>query len=160
MTSQQSADRSPDQWDDDDLLLHDLADALRGLPPAPPQFILAAEAALTWRTIDAELAELSYDSADDAALLARTRSSALARTLAFAGGGASIELELTEAGIVGQVSPAGGGRVSAESTAGVFAETAVDEIGCFLLAAPPAGPFRLHARGDRYAVVTCWVRLG
>jgi hypothetical protein len=147
----------PQEWDDDELLMRDLSVALRGLPPAPPEFVVAAEGALAWRTIDVELAELSYDSAADRQLLTRTRSTSAARTLAFHNAGVTIEVELTETGIVGQLVPGSGARVTVETMAGVFAETVVDEIGCFLFAPPPAVPFRLYARSDRYAVVTPWM---
>jgi hypothetical protein len=153
-----SAVMSP-QWDDDDQLLDDLRGASRGLPLPPPEFVAAAQAAWTWRTIDAELAlaTLRYDSAADPGLLTRTRSGGSARTLAFAGDDVTIELELTDAGVAGQVSPGGVGQVVTESTAGGGATATVDEIGCFLLATPPAGPFRLCARGVGYAVVTDWI---
>jgi hypothetical protein len=157
--SPSSGSQAAEHWDDDGLLLRDLSGAVQGLPPAPPEFVAAAKAALTWRTIDAELAELSYDSADDLALSTRTRSGRGPRTLTFTSGDVTIELELSSAMIVGQVSPGGAGQVTAETTAGVFAETTTDEIGCFMLAGPPGDLFRLAARGERYAVVTGWMRL-
>lgn len=147
------------RWDDDDRLLTDLKGAMRDLPPAPPDFVHAAMAAFSWRTVDAELAlaELVFDSATDAQLLTRTRSGGSARTLAFQADDVSVEIELTEAGIAGQLSPASGGRITAEGPNGVFDQTTVDEIGCFLLSSPPAGPVRLRAQTEGYTVVTGWV---
>jgi hypothetical protein len=152
-------DGQPPRWDDDDQLLTDLGAALGGAASAPPEFAEAARAALTWRTVDAELvlAELVFDSAADADLLARTRSRGPARTLAFQGSGVTVEIELTEAGIAGQVSPAHGGQVTGERADGVFGRAAIDEIGCFLLESPPPGPIRLRAQTGRFNLVTGWV---
>jgi hypothetical protein len=159
MTSLPSGNRSPENWDDDDLLLRDLKGALRAVPPAPAEFLDAARAALTWRTIDSELAELTYDSAADLALSSRTRSGSGPRTLAFSSRDVTVELELSDAVIVGQVSRGGGGEVSIETSAGVVASTTLDEIGCFVLTHRPDGLFRLSVRGGEYAVVTGWLRL-
>ena len=66
----------PSGWDQDEQLLAALREALHGrpVPPArdpqagqavPPEFVEAGQALYTWRNIDAELAELTYDSAHD-----------------------------------------------------------------------------------------------
>ena len=61
---------------DDDLLVA-LGGVLDIVEPLPPASTTMAEAALGWRTIDAELALLVHDSAIDAdALLVRSRSTA------------------------------------------------------------------------------------
>ncbi|MGC9665453.1 hypothetical protein ACNTMW_02735 [Planosporangium sp. 12N6] len=147
------------RWDDDERFLTDLGEALRGLPPAPADFVAAARAAWTWRTVDDELvlATLVFDSATDAGQLARTRSGRSARTLAFQGDGVTVEIELTETGIVGQLSPASGGQVTGEHPGGVFDRAEVDGIGCFLLRSPPPGPVRVRVRTGAYGVVTGWV---
>jgi hypothetical protein len=51
--------------------------------PVPPQVLLGAQAIWSWRTIDAELAELAYDSARDHAGAALVRSGGEQRTLTF-----------------------------------------------------------------------------
>ncbi len=151
------SDSRPPEWDDDDLMLRELAAAIA---PAPAEFVAAAQAALTWRAIDAELAELSYDSAADLALSSRTRSSSGPRTLAFASPDVTVELELTDTVILGQVSRGGGGDVRVETVTGdVSGSAVIDAIGCFMLTDPPGGLFRLAVRGERYAVVTGWMRL-
>ena len=149
-------------WEDDLALLADLSAALEGAAPAPEEFVVAALGALAWRSIDADLAlaELTFDSARDPARAIRTRSHAAARTLAFSGGGVSVDVEVTAAGITGQVIPAGAGRVSCQTAAGTFDETTTDAVGCFVLRAPSTGPVRLHVRSGGRAVATSWICLG
>ncbi len=80
----------------------------------PAEVVTAAKAAFTWRTIDAELAELAYDSLDELAPLAGVRGASggegRPRALTFEAGDAVIELEVEESGGVrrleGQIVPA------------------------------------------------------
>jgi hypothetical protein len=117
--------------------------------------------------VDAELAvaELTFDSACDAAPAGLTRSGATARTLAFRAGPVAgtgpvlIEIEVTDAGIVGQLSPAMDGRITVGTAQGVYEETRVGPVGLFTLGAPPPGPVRLCAYTPRYALATSWVSL-
>ncbi|MBB5826747.1 MULTISPECIES: hypothetical protein [Micromonospora] len=147
---------------DDDALTVELGAALWDTGPVPEEFLTAARAAFAWRTVDAELAvaELMFDSACDAEPAGLTRSGGSARTLSFRSGQVVLEIEVTEAGIVGQLSPPRGGRVTARTATGPYDESAVDEVGFFSLGAPPSGPVRLSARADGYAVATDWVSLG
>ena len=55
-----------DGWDDDELLVA-LRQAVRERQAVPPEFVEAARNAFAWRNFDAELAQLSYDSARDEA---------------------------------------------------------------------------------------------
>jgi hypothetical protein len=149
-------------WEDDQALLAELNAALAGAAPVPDEFVAAALGALAWRGIDADLAlaELTFDSVWDTELATRARVADSVRTLAFDGGGMSVEIEITAAGITGQLTPAVGGRVSCQTPAGTFDETTADAVGCFVLGAPPTGPVRLHLRhGDR-TVATSWICLG
>jgi hypothetical protein len=145
--------------DDEAAVLTELGAALREADEVPDEFVAAALAALTWRTIDAELAELTFDSAADVALATRTRYGASARTLTFGAGEVSVEIEVTEAGIVGQLSPSAGGSVVCQTPAGTFDEAPVDDVGCFVLRTPPSGPVRLRAESAGHAVATSWVCL-
>ncbi|MFI0794830.1 hypothetical protein ACH4OY_19395 [Micromonospora rubida] len=147
---------------DDDALTVELGAALWDAGPVPEEFLTAARAAFAWRTLDAELAvaELMFDSACDAEPAGLTRSGGAARTLSFRSGAVVLEIEVSDAGIVGQLSPARGGRVTARTATGQYDESPVDEVGFFSLGAPPAGPVRLAARADGYAVATDWVSLG
>lgn len=150
---------------DDRALLDELAEALRETGSVPPEYLAAARAAFTWRTVDAELAvaELFFDSACDGEPAGLVRSGGVpvdtARSLAFRSGLVVMEIEVSDAGIVGQLSPACGGRVAALTTGGLYDEAPVGAVGFFSLGAPPPGPVRLCAYTSDYAVATSWVSL-
>ncbi|WDZ85817.1 hypothetical protein [Micromonospora cathayae] len=152
-----------EQWPPagDDALLVELGAALRDSGPVPEEFLNAALAAFTWRTVDAELAvaELTFDSACDLEPAGLTRSAGTDRTLTFRTGRVVVEVEVTATGIVGQLSPARGGQISARTPAGRYEDVAVDAVGFFSLGVPPTGPVQLRARTAEYAVVTAWVTL-
>jgi hypothetical protein len=76
----------------DDDLLGDLRRVIAELDPIPEDVLIAARAALDWRTLDAELAELIADSAVDEPVLL-VRGSGQARALAFEAAGLTIEIE-------------------------------------------------------------------
>ncbi|MEU8261978.1 hypothetical protein AB0C02_15310 [Micromonospora sp. NPDC048999] len=145
----------------DDALTAELGAALWNAGPVPEEFLAAAHAAFAWRNVDTHLAlaELTFDSASDAELAGLTRSAGSARTLSFRSGPIVLDIEVTDAGIVGQLSPATGGRVSAQTASGTYDEAPVDAVGFFSLDAPPPGPVRLRARTDEYTVATTWVLL-
>lgn len=153
-------------WRDDDALHADLAAALAQPHPdaASDRFLHAARAAYSWRRVDEELAlaSLVYDSAADAQLAGRIRAGGGggARTMAFRAADLSVEIELTVDGIAGQFTPAYGGQVSVESAdRGVCDQADVDELGCFVLPAPPPGPVRLRYRTPTSTVATDWLPL-
>ena len=150
---------TPRRWDDDENLLTELAEALRGPGFIAEALLDAGKAAYTWRTVDAELTALAYDSALDDELFARVRSGGTMRTLVFDSPGLSLEIEMTGEGIVGQLLPPGGGRVTIMTADGPFDQTVAEEIGCFTLRAPPPGPVRLDCRTDEARLVTEWVCL-
>ncbi|WP_435205014.1 hypothetical protein [Micromonospora sp. bgisy143] len=145
---------------DDAALTAELGAALREGASVPEELLTAARAAFAWRNVDAEvaLAELTFDSACDAAP-ALIRSAGSTRTLSFRSAVVTLEIEVTDAGIVGQLSPPRGGRVSAQTASGTYAEAPVDAVGFFSLDAPPPGPVRLRAHTDDYSVATTWVSL-
>jgi hypothetical protein len=95
----------------DEALLARLGVAARGEAP-PPDVVAAAKGAFTWRTIDAELAELSYDSLlEDATAGVRSAAGGGSqRALSFTAGDAAIEVEVDGIGatrrLEGQVVPA------------------------------------------------------
>jgi hypothetical protein len=149
-------------WEDDHALLTELGAARAGTATVPDEFVTAALGALAWRNVDADLAfaELTFDSAFDSVLATRAGVATSSRTLAFNGGGVSVEIEVTAAGITGQLTPAVEGRVSCQTATGTYDETGTDAIGCFVLMAPPNGPVRLHLRSGGQAVATSWICLG
>ncbi|MEU7575584.1 hypothetical protein [Micromonospora sp. NPDC049240] len=145
---------------DDAALTAELGAALRESESVPEEFLTAARAAFAWRNVDQEvaLAELMFDSACDTAP-ALTRSAGSTRTLSFRSAVVALEIEVSDAGIVGQLSPPRGGRVSAQTASGTYAEAPVDAVGFFSLGAPPPGPVRLRAHTDGHVVATTWVSL-
>ncbi|MDG4764190.1 hypothetical protein O7632_08735 [Solwaraspora sp. WMMD406] len=152
-----------EQWPParDDALLTELGAALRGLGPVPEEFLDAALAAFSWRTVDAELAiaELTFDSARDLEPAGPTRSTAVDRTLTFRSGPVIVEIEVTASGVVGQLSPPCPGRVSARTADGQYEDVPVDTLGLFSMGVPPVGPVQFRATTDRYGVRTAWVSL-
>jgi hypothetical protein len=132
-------------WADDDELLAVLKGALTAAEAVPRSFIEAGRAAYTWRTIDAELAVLTYDSAGDAGLLAgATRAdSAALRALTFASNRLTIEVELTPDGLLGQITPPQAGSVTAKAGELDVATAVIDDLGFFALHPLPTRPFRL-----------------
>ncbi|MFI5836637.1 hypothetical protein ACIA5A_23450 [Micromonospora sp. NPDC051300] len=145
---------------DDASLTAELGAALREVGSVPEEFLATARSAFAWRDIEpgVALAELTFDSACDT-VPALTRSAGSTRTLSFRSTVVTLEIEVTEAGIVGQLSPPRGGRVSAQTASGTYAQVQVDAVGFFSLGAPPPGPVRLRAHTDEYEVATTWVSL-
>src|SRR5688572_26855827 len=80
-------ERTDDQW------IATLGDAIRHTDPVPEHVLAGARAAFTWRTIDAELAELVFDSASE---LTGVRSETMSRQVTFQAPGVEIEVMLIE----------------------------------------------------------------
>jgi hypothetical protein len=149
---------SPD-WNDDDELMHDLHAALAA-PAVDEQILAAARATFAWRTADAELEliGLRYDSRfDDAVTAVRADPAESPRTLGFHGDHLGVEIELSRAGIEGQLIPAQPGLVTLVTTDGPYAEVVADPIGCFSFPAPPGGPIRLECSTGGGRFVTVWI---
>lgn len=149
-----------DDWDDDELL-RELQQALRARRAVPPEFVEAAKNAFAWRNIDAELAQLTYDSIDGSGLIAATRSEAASiRALTFTHPRLIIELEVSADAVLGQIVPAQSGTIEVQTHAGTDPEISTDEIGCFSIQPIPPGPFRLRCRvAADIDVLTGWVTL-
>ena len=144
-------------WSDDELL-----DAVRDALAAdevPQTFVDAGKAAFVWRTIDAELAALTYDSARDAPAPTPIRSeSATLRSLTFACDGWTIEIELTPDFVLGQLDPPEAGTVSARGEGGEVAAAEVDDLGFFALRPVPTAPYRLVCTtSSGTTILTGWV---
>jgi hypothetical protein len=146
----------------------ELEEELRGvasrLDPVPDFLLQAAEAAFSWRTIDAELAELVFDSLTEQGETALVRGSQQDRLLSFQASGLAIELEVTAAGsaraLIGQLVPPQQATVDIRHRDGMITLQA-DELGRFSAEALPAGPVSLRcglaAGGDSPPVITDWV---
>jgi hypothetical protein len=151
-----------ENWDDDELLAA-LGSALAAREAVPRTFIEAGQAAFAWRDIDAELARLTYDSAQGAepepALRAGPEDASV-RALTFASAHLTIELEVTPDSLVGQVIPVQAASLEVQLQDGPATAFPADEIGCFSIRPVPAAPFRLYCRTQSGPdVVTGWVTL-
>lgn len=156
-------------WKDDEQLLATLDDALTSARAVPPAFLEAAKATYAWRTVDTELAALTYDSAEDFDLAGAVRAEPVPlRALTFASPEFTVELDLTPEMLIGQLSPGQPGRVTAytgtaEAGAGdpdgtQIGTAAIDDLGFFTLRPTPDQPFRLLCRTSAGAtVLTGWV---
>jgi hypothetical protein len=148
------------RWEDDHDLLAALHQAIKARSQLPPEIIEAARNAYTWHTIDAELAEIVLDSGREPQAVAGNRSeSASIRTLTFTSPHLTIEAEVTENSLIGQVIPPREGTMQVQTSDGATITARVDEIGCFLVEQVPPGPFRLHFKNHGINVVTDLITL-
>lgn len=151
----------------DDQVVQELAQAVAAADPAPADVVAAAKASLTWRTIDAELAALTYDSLLDDDQLATVRGGVTAgpRALTFELGEVVVDVEVADSGasrqlrqLLGQVVADGVVAVVLERAGDpVGVELAVDDLGRFRATGVGAGPIRLRCRLEGSEVVTDWV---
>src|SRR5215472_12027599 len=105
-TSRQGVNVVTDSWGDEELLAA-LRQALAARRAVPPEFVQAGQDAFAWHDIDAELAQLTYDSTRRTEDLVPTRApeEAAIRVLTFtsAQAGVQIELEVQEDALAGQI---------------------------------------------------------
>ena len=149
----------PDGWDDEQLL-RALREALEARQAVPSWFVAMGKNAYAWHNIDAELAQLTYDSQADTEQLAFVRSeTALIRSLTFTSAHLSLEIEVGKDSLLGQVIPPQAGTLETYTKAGLTTSP-VDESGFFAVEPIPASPFRLrfHTAGGA-DVVTGWITL-
>jgi hypothetical protein len=148
-----------DGWDDEQLLAA-LGEAMKARHAVPSWFVETGKNAYAWHNIDAELAQLTYDSRTDADAMAAARSeTATIRALTFTSAHLSIELEVADASLFGQVVPPQAGTLETH-TKGGMTTSPVDEAGFFALEPIPPGPFLLRFRTtDGAYVMTGWITL-
>jgi hypothetical protein len=148
-------------WPDDDRLLEDLRAVFRETGPVPPEVITAGKAAFELRTLDLELALLTYDSEGDPELADAFRGNGLAvRRMVFSLDGTSIDVDVLADSLVGQISPATSGRIVLETRDGQSTAADVDVSGMFTLALTRPAEIRLRVEPiDRRPFVTEWARV-
>jgi len=107
---------------EDERLLDELRRVLDRTDPMPEQVTRAARESYTWRTVDAELAALAWDSDADRPL-ASVRGTGDARLLTFDAEGLRFDLEISGSGrdrrLVGQLVPAQPGEVELRQRSGL-----------------------------------------
>ncbi len=147
-------------WDDEELLAA-LRDALRSRETVPADFVEAGKGAFAWHNIDAELAELTYDSllSTEDALATRSEAASI-RALTFTSAHVTMELEIVGETLLGQVVPAQSATVTVQLDDGGGQALEADVIGRFSVQPVPSGPFRLRCRTtDGTEALTGWIML-
>jgi hypothetical protein len=150
--------------DDREKLLDELRLLANDVDPVPSEVTTFADAALGWRRIDAELAELLSDSAlESAATAAAVRGGERARSLTFRSSDLEIDLELQSGDggmiILGQIAPAGRAWIEVQrDDESKLASAEADELGRFRLELAESGRVRLRVTRDGQAPVeTSWI---
>jgi hypothetical protein len=155
----------PDEPDDTELE-EELRRIVAQVDPVPPGLLGAAVGAFAWRTIDADLAELVFDSLVDHDEAALVRGSGQGRMLSFRASSLTIDVEMTGTGdsrkLVGQLLPPQ--RASVDIRQGDHVVTIeADELGRFSAGPLQAGPISLRCRPGAETVqppvVTDWVAI-
>jgi hypothetical protein len=146
---------------DDASLLAGLGEAAEEVDPTPEFVLAAARAVFALRRLDAELAELVRDSADERAGLIAVRGDGDVRLISFETGPVAVELQVTQRGsmrdLVAQISGADVAVAEVE-TPGLRHNAALAD-GVVTVDGVPAGLLRLHVRtADGHELVTSWVR--
>jgi hypothetical protein len=145
-------------WTDDTVLLTRLDEAWHAIQRVPADFVDAGKAAFVPSDVDAELAELIYDSQREPAGT-RTDAAPL-RALTFSSASQTIELEVTGEALLGQLVPPCATRIEVQPRDGRSATIESDELGVFTIVPVPEGPFRLRYRTPAdVSVVTGWIAI-
>jgi hypothetical protein len=147
----------------DDALLAELSAAVAAHDPVPAALLDAAKASLTWRTIDAELASLAFDSSvDESPVLVRGPASD-EQLLTFETDELAVDLQVSKRGdgrrLVGQIAPAGVAEIEVRTGSGVVVTVTSDELGRVPAVDVPAGSLslRILRAGETNPIVTDWV---
>jgi hypothetical protein len=154
-------DGMDDRDERDEALIEQLRDAFRA-DAVPTDVTEAAKAALTWRRIDAELAELLSDSALDAEP-ALARGAALVRSVSFSAGSTIVDLEIHQDGtgrtLLGQLSPSTASTIEIQRAEGDGpAPARSDSLGRFRIALDGGGTIRLRLTDAAGEVIeTAWI---
>ena len=152
-----------------DALLLKLGRLLDRLDPVPPELLDQARQIFCWRSVDAELADLSFDSLldRDPALAVRSGDDSVLepRMVGFGavvdGEDLAIEVEVSttdgQCTMIGQLEPAGARTIIVQARDGEILEVPVDEVGRFVVRSVPSGPVRLRIEHAGRLVQTTWV---
>ncbi len=146
--------------EDEELVLA-LRQAVRAREAVPADFVVTAKNTFAWHNIDAELAQLTYDSTRDLDPAPGTRTeTASIRALTFTSAHLTIELEVTLDSVIGQVVPGQEATIKVQPKAGAETAVTADNIGLFAIQPIPSGSFRLHCRTDTgVEALTGWISL-
>lgn len=151
---------------EDQALLNELGEALRACDPVPDQWRFAALGSFSWRSLEADLAELTFDSMAGTAGAALVRGPATReRIVVFEAPGLRVEIELAPGPgatgtyrVTGQLIPEVAGTVELRQATGSMTVT-TDANGCFQADGVAAGPLSLRCSvpGGAAPVDTAWL---
>lgn len=146
----------------DDTLLDELRRVLDAVDETPPDSLESARAAISWRSLDAELAELIGDSSVDGTELLVRGPVLDHRVISYSTDEVRIDVEHTDGQLIGQVSPpvTGVAELYREDPA-PSAVADIDEFGTFVLSDVAAGPVSLVVRpaDQPWTVRTSWTAI-
>jgi hypothetical protein len=139
----------------EDAIFSELKRVVADSDPVPGQVLAAAIDSETWRRVDAELAELVYDSVVDAELVRNARGT---RQLTFEAPELTVELEVRPAALDGQLVPPQPAQIELRHSEGNLTAVA-DRLGHFRVEHIPQGPVSLRCQpdGGSTPTVTSWV---
>ncbi|MFS4097571.1 hypothetical protein [Streptomyces sp. AF1A] len=140
----------------DALLEEELREAAAVLDPVPESLRQLAVDAYALYDLDARIAELTFDSLVDAVPVRGVVDPP--RMLTFRAGRVTVDVEVTEEGMIGQVLPPQSARIEVLGGPQTARPVAVDTLGRFTSDSPPAGPFALRLRTGAEVIVTEWLR--
>ncbi|MFH0172793.1 hypothetical protein ACIA6D_01455 [Streptomyces cacaoi] len=145
-----------DEEFDHDRLEEELRQAAAILDPVPAELRRAAIEAYTLHDLDARIAELTFDSLVDAIPVRGAVD--VPRMLTFHTGGLTVDVEVTDEGLMGQLLPPQSASIEVLHGPRAGAPLTADDMGRFACDTPPGGPFALRLRTGAEVVVTEWLR--
>ena len=149
--------------DEDDPLVDELRAWFAEADPVPPLVIEAAGAALGWRRLDAELAELLSDSSLELEPALARSGGAPVRSVSFGAGSVTIDVEIhvdgDERTLLGQLSPPAAARIDVQrADKAISSAVESDRLGRFRMRLGAGGPIRLRVTsGGAPQIETSWI---
>ena len=148
-----------DGVESDEELLARLGAVIARVDPVPERVVAAARACGSWRSVDGDLALLTYDSASQTEELVGVRG-AQGRLLSFRSDTVAVDLEILPggAGIVGEIEGPRRARIDVRHSGGSFREAA-DDLGRFRVRDVPEGLLRVEITDEETDRVTrtAWI---
>ena len=143
----------------DEELLGRLGALIARVDPVPERVVAAARACGSWRSVDGDLALLTYDSASRSEQLVAVRG-AQGRLLSFRSDSVAVDLEILPggAGIVGEIEGPRRARVEVRHSGGSSRQV-IDDLGRFRVRQVPEGLLRLEITDEDTDRVTrtAWI---
>ena len=145
----------------DEELMRDLARVLDAADSALMPGVEAAKAALAWRNLDAELAQLVFDSRAEAleSDLVMRGHDPEAHQLTFSTGEVTIDIEIGTAGLIGQLVPPQPASIELHQSGRDTVTLEADQFGVFVIPNIEPGPTTVIARAldGSWSVRTAWL---